>query len=693
MVLMKKLLQKIILIAVALAASAVADITSPKAYTLPSPQDSLWDSPSSPDPAVRETDAGRWVIPLPEVMQRTYDVSGQKSEWILGTSILGNPELDPMAMGISALSRRYPSKLSGLYTTRLGYDASTLTLNGENGILFEERHGIPVDTPVTDLNWERSSFDGNALRLDFRRLITDSVTLDFGVQSHSNKESKEYEYQNVTHSPYFALGRDSTQIPFGGRNIALNSMHIQPMLTWRFGFGKAFLKMNFFSLENADNTNHKVLLDTMDHSIRTFQTNPYTIDIETKTYAAGFEIYPTKKSTFLANIQYGNHEIEEDSLPHLFKDTVTITDIYGYSHVDSTYTDTLTTLEYETILGNFGIGYQTLLNPTIKFSYEFLNATDKRNDKKKEYFQDREVGYLQLSDTLGNAYFRVQAGMQRNSSLLDEQEYAPAYSADATYLLPFHLRFNGIIRHDNKFPDINQIKLKETGRLSFPNKELKYEERTRYAGNLSWNSREVFYGIGIRHENVDNLMKPRWVSQGQIDSTVSEVPNMVNGIPTIDTVVTTPSIQEVYQWTNIDNAQTLDWVLQVGFRLGNWKFYLERGQELERKTPLIDTPRLYYKGSIHWQDRFVKDRLGVSVRVDWQWFNNRFDCTINDRGNPELVELNHYLALDFEARMQILSFELYTRIENFNHSIYMPEAGYTPEGLRFSYGIVWTFDN
>jgi hypothetical protein len=191
-------------------------------------------------------------------------------------------------------STRYPSKLAGLYTTRLGYDATTLTLNGENGILFEERHGIPIDTPITDLNWERSSFDGNALRLDFRRLVTDSVMFDFGVQSHSNHDSKDYTYQNVTHSPYFALGRDSTQIPFGGRNIAMNSMHIQPMLTWRFGLGKAYIKMNYLSLENADNTNHKVLLDTMDHSIRTFQTNPYTIDIKAVTYGAGLN-YPTPK--------------------------------------------------------------------------------------------------------------------------------------------------------------------------------------------------------------------------------------------------------------------------------------------------------------------------------------------------------------------------------------------------------------
>jgi hypothetical protein len=132
--------------------------------------------------------------------------------------------------------------------------------------------------------------------------------------------------------------------------------------------------------------------------------------------------------------------------------------------------------------------------------------------------------------------------------------------------------------------------------------------------------------------------------------------------------------------------------MQIGFRLWNWKFYFERGQKITR-TKLYDTPSLYYKGSIHWQNRFVRDRLGVSVRVDFQWFNNRYDGTINEKGEPEIVQLRHYLAMDFEARMQILSFELYSRIENFNHSIYMPESGYTPEGLRFAYGIVWTFGN
>ena len=663
------------LVLIFLATSLFAEPIKPDPYNLPKAQDSIYKTPWSIDPAPRETDAGRWVLPLRGLLQRTYDISGQKSEWLLGTSILGAPELEADFLGMGSIQTRYPSKLAGLFTTRLGYDATTLGLNGENGILTEERKGIPVDTPVTDLNWERPAFGGNALRLDFRRLVTDSVSLEFGLASHSDVDSKEYSYQNVTHSPYFALGRDSSQIPFGGRNIAMNSMHIQPILTWKFGFGKAFAKLNYINLRNADNTNHKVLLDTLDKAIRTFQTDPYVTEIHTFGYGGGAEFYPTRKLTLSADLQYTEHEIELDSLARIYKDSHIYTDTAGIEHSDSLFYDTLRTTSYQSMLGNFGIAYHTIFNPAIKFKYEFLNTDNTGdNDTTHTYYQDREVGYLELKDTLWNKLlFRTQTGLQRNSSVRDSVDYAPAYSADLLAFLPYHLRASAGWRHDNKFPDVGQLKIDETGRLAFARKDLKYEERDRYTFNLGYQQREVFYGLGLRYENVDNLIKPRWVKHGSVDST--------------------DAIDDVYTWTNIDNVNSLDWILQVGFRLGNWKFYLERGETLDRSFKLIDTPELYYKGSIHWQNRFVSDRLGVSVRVDWQWFGERYDCTIGEFGGPELELMKKYLALDFEARMQILSFELYTRIENFNHSIYMPASGYTPQGLRFAYGIVWTFRN
>jgi hypothetical protein len=681
----------ILLIAVfgMLVSSVFADVIHAKRYTLPTSQDSIFETVNGPDPAPRETDAGRWVIPLREVMQRTYDVSGQKSEWVLGTSILGSPELHMRSLGIGSLSKRYPSKLAGIYTTRLSYDASTLALNGENGILFEERHGIPVDTPITDINWERGAFEGNALRLEFRRLVTDSVTLDLGVSSHSDMLSKPYEYQPVTHSPFFALGRDSTEIPFGGRNIAMNSMHLQPIVTWRFGFGKAFFKINYLSLDNADNTTHKVLLDTLDPTVRKFQTDPYRIIIETRTYGGGVEFYPVKGLTLGTEIHYGNHEIDLRGLSRIRNGMDTTYNEDDLPVIKVNYYDTSKVRNYETILGSFDARYNMFLNPKVHFEYEFLNTEETGNDKKKrEYYQDREIGYAEVSDTLfGKALFRVQAGLQRNSSLLNTVDFAPAFSVDGTYLLPYHLMASASYRHDNKFPDVNHIKLVETGRIAFPNEDLKHEVRDRATANIVWQKRDVFYGLGLRYEHANNLIKPSWAVKGGLDTTY-----------TYDELFDTTyadvadSVKSAFRYENLDHAHTLDWLMQVGFRLGNWKFYLERGQKITR-TKLIDTPSLYYKGSIHWQNRFVKDRLGVSVRVDFQWFNNRFDCTINEKGEPELVQLKKYLAMDFEARMQILSFELYNRIENFNHSIYMPESGYTPEGLRFAYGIVWTFGN
>ncbi|WP_254917318.1 hypothetical protein [Fibrobacter sp. UWB4] len=681
----------ILLIAVlsTLVSSVFADVIHAKQSKLPAPQDSVFETPNSPDPAPRETDAGRWVIPLREVMQRTYDVSGQKSEWVLGTSILGSPELPAKALGIGSLSKRYPSKLAGIYTTRLSFDASTLALNGENGILFEERHGIPVDTPITDVNWERGAFEGNALRLEFRRLITDSVTLDLGVASHSDLLSKPYEYQPVTHSPFFALGRDSTEIPFGGRNIAMNSMHIQPILTWRFGYGKAFFKINYLSIDNADNTSHKVLLDTLDPTVRDFQTDPYKIKIETRTYGGGVEFYPAKDLTLGTELHYGNHEMDLRKLSKIRKGVDTVFNELKRPVVTYSYYDTTKDRNHETILGNFEARYNMLLNPRLRFEYEFLNTEESGHDNEThKYYQDREIGYAEVSDTLfGKALFRIQAGMQRNSSVLDSVEFAPAFSLDGTYLLPYHLMATASYRHDNKFPDVNQLKLVETGRVAFPNENLKHEVRDRATANLVWQKRDVFYGLGLRYEHANNLIKPKWAVNRGIDTTYTydelydtTYANVVDSIPS------------AFRYENFDHAHTLDWIMQVGFRLANWKFYLERGQRITR-TKLIDTPSLYYKGSIHWQNRFVKDRLGVSVRVDFQWFNDRYDCTINKNGEPELFRLKHYLAMDFEARMQILTFELYNRIENFNHSIYMPESGYTPEGLRFAYGIVWTFGN
>ena len=138
--------------------------------------------------------------------------------------------------------------------------------------------------------------------------------------------------------------------------------------------------------------------------------------------------------------------------------------------------------------------------------------------------------------------------------------------------------------------------------------------------------------------------------------------------------------------------------MAAGISIGNWQLYLEREQSLAKENRPIDVTDLYYKGYIRWSDKFVKNRLGVSVAFNFTWFGNRYDLQVTEDEETEkevleVVELKHYLALNFEARMRILTFSLYTRIDNLNHSLYEPAAGYRPEGIRFLYGITWSFDN
>ncbi len=645
----------------------------------------------SPRPSLNETDAGRFVFAIPGLLQRTYDVSGQKSEWLWGTSILGAPDLDRSSMGISAPSHRFPGKLAGLYTTPLTYDTFHPSLAGANGILREKSELAPLDTPVTALVWERGAFDGNALRLEFRRQLVDSLRLDLGLASHSNRESKDFVYAAVTHQPFFALGRDSSDIPFGGRNIALNTMHLRPAITWLFGMGELSFKANLLFLDIDDNARFLPVQDTADYSIYHYAASPFSTSLSGQSYEATLALHPVKKLTLGTSISTGSYEINYENLPKYVKsvkDTILeLTNSLGEIVYDTTQDTTWSTLsadkEYETVSGTVFAKWNGFLNPSLFFEYEFLTLNS-------DFEQDAELGYAELSETFGFLNWRLLGGAKRNSSVNDDVKFLPVFSAEATITLPFHFKFWTQHRMDSRFPEVEELKVTERGRILYPNDDLQAEKHRQSSAELSWNGGGIFYALGFRHEYAEDLIKENWVSGKGLNSE-----------------------SEALQLKNFGEAETWDWIVRAGLALGNWTFYGERGEMLWRKGKLMDTPRLYYKGSVAWGSRFVSNRLGVQVKLDFEWFGARYDIAmVADsldiyRGNVsslyvgksidgkhlEIVPLSKYLALHFEARMNILSFDLYARIENLNHSQMQPAIGYTPEGIRFLYGIVWSFKN
>lgn len=618
--------------------------------------------------AVNELSTARKGADANEIAERTYDLEGQKAEWILGTSILGNPDLRFSSAGMASPTRRLPSKLAGIFTFPLEYDATQLSMYGENGIMKENfARGIPVDTPETHILWERYSFNGNAFGLDFRRLLLDSIELDIGMASYSNDSSKVFRYQDVTHQPFFSLGRDSSQIPFSGRNVQMNTTHFKPAIAWYLPKGTVVASMSYLVVQNDDIAPYSYTQDTSDYSKVTYLRDPLNTELRSFTYGIRGVLKPIKPLEIYASIYSGEHEINYDSLPDLVKSVQDSIDEDGETYKDTTWYGVTDAIKYETVNGDGGIALKLPLNPALRMEYEFTETNSR-------FKQDRELYYLELQDKFPLLDFRIQAGALRNSNIFDSVEVARMNSANLTLHLPYHVDLSGTFREDVRYPDIDELKLYNRARYAYPNASLKEEERIRMTGDMKWNPGGIVYGVGLRYEYVDNPIKQRWVTGEGLES-----------------------IETASQWINLDYAEALDWYVAAGFSIGNWQLYLEREQSLSKQNRPIDVTNLYYKGYIRWSDKFVKNRLGVSVAFNFTWFGNRYDLQMTEDENGkemlEVIELKHYLALNFEARMRILTFSLYSRIDNLNHSLYEPAAGYRPEGVRFLYGITWSFDN
>jgi hypothetical protein len=321
---------------------------------------------------------------------------------------------------------------------------------------------------------------------------------------------------------------------------------------------------------------------------------------------------------------------------------------------------------YTAQTGEGKISHKTFLNPYIKVNYEYLRSKD-------YLYQDRQLLLLGINDSLWKFAFKGESGLQRNASALDSVDFAPAIYAGLTMFLPRHLSLNGYYQKDTRFPDFNETHILRTGRIMFPNQELKAEKRQRMEMNMEYKlSKHFFYMAGYRYEETRNSILPYWA------------------LPKTRILDSLPA-DSAFKWANAQSSWNNELFWRLGFELGNWRFYAEQGKSILREPAIdaIDIPTRYYKGTVFWSNRFVEERLKVSVQFDADWFGGRWDYGLENDSLARPIRLRNYLSLNFKSTMQIQSFILYSKIENMNHSIMEPEAGYAPPGIRFAYGIEW----
>jgi hypothetical protein len=568
-----------------------------------------------------------------------------------------------------------------------------LNLQGSNAQLILPFYTPHPDTPAMTIQWETGAFETNQFNMHFQRMFSSSIALELGVATHSNDNSAEWSYQDITHQPFSSgIGRDSSKIPFYGRNMGVNSYHFIPMIhiyqgqqSWSAWYSK-------YRNQAQQATPQMVEYDSLEYT-PIFMDE--VVDIDQEERLTGFR-WQWKNMLYTLSAQYrsmeGDTEIDNPNeyrfyslgveWDSLFADTSLSQDSLKYL-ADSLYPfeisnwKTITRArdwEFKALNRNNSFLPSMLFSGSFQYLPQYLKAGLQKEQQSHE--EDYELLQLQQEKKWEHFSYSAEAGVWRYSSPLDSQEIHPVYAGNIHWNSSW-LNAKLWHRKQHQSPSLAQRYLWQSGLLHFPQQNLKTSQwkQLGFSSELSLYKYAEIGGEWILEEGRNPIL-PSWYFHS--DDILDDA--------------------DAWSWNNAYKYEGLQQRVWAALNISNWKFFLEQSKTLDENLELsyrqgssenLKYP-LLYRGFIRWQNHFVKKRLGVLVQWEWEWFPAFTSIAhIANTQTTERIKLPHYLVLDFMAQMRIADFQLYTRIENMNHSQYAPSPGFTPAGIHFRYGISW----
>lgn len=630
-----------------------------------------------------------WAPRFHELWVKHHDVTGSRTEILRGTSILPAPSLDLNHLGLPSYLQKSDFGASGLFANPMAFSAWNTNITGQPGLLSDQENRLPDTTqwltPRVSLNWERGPFSGNAFRLNFQRALTRHAYFYLGVNTQSVDSSGSFRYQDITHQPYLGtLKRDSSSIPFSGVNLQFDSFDMNPRIVYRFPNATTqkhltlTLQTRLLRQRFDEVTRYEPQTDSLD----SWQTNLVYDPVSNKqTLSSLGGILQGRWKQWESSLQYhlSNWSSEQREIKDIRYH------IISENPDDTLWSDSLSQYRSRIHQGQFSLRHQpSNLELTAQSEGEYLLHHTNRFMQldSGHLWQDRSLLGLKTHQQKQGKRFHLQwQGQllaQRWGTNADTAAWAPSISSTLNLSSSSWSWESGVL-HSTVWPSLKQLYCTNLGRLTYPNASLQGEVIRTFSSQLSYRHNKVTYGIRARREQASHAIRLGWMQSNR------------------DTL----SNQEALTWQNIDRIENLSWAAWMEFQLGYWWFYLERESVLDQdlqtqgihSSRVWNTPTRLYKGSIIWRKNVVNERLGLWVRWDFQWFGEQWDIALEPKTEQAYrVKLSKYLVLDFEARMRILSFDLYTRIENLNHSQLQPGVGYAPPGVTFRYGILWYLD-
>lgn len=105
----------------------------------------------------------------------------------------------------------------------------------------------------------------------------------------------------------------------------------------------------------------------------------------------------------------------------------------------------------------------------------------------------------------------------------------------------------------------------------------------------------------------------------------------------------------------------------------------------------LSEPRWRTRSSIRWTDDLLPGRFRASTALSLATWSESWIYVPAGSGQAVLMELPESWGLDFEARCEIRTFEIFWRMENLGHKKHSVLPGWTPLGVRAGWGVVWSF--
>lgn len=569
---------------------------------------------------------------------------------------------------------------------------------------------MPLDTPVTRLTWTRGALTLNQFDLHLDRMLSERAYLGLEYYT-STADSATYDYQFNVHQPYLGgwgflgklykpIDRDSASLVLAGTSHAIHALTVRP----RIGFWLDTNRVLEAFLDQTRNSTSLTYPTGLPHPSSTvIPSGPDSMQA----------LMPARFSALTEGVIYGETHALWTGQIEAAHGNADENETRGTG--DTVNQDALTGDLYRLRAQARADGLPGKPSLTAQALSEYWTGDPGLGGARigAEGWGDAEEAEARLQPEFGPLALEGSAGMGRDSRMADRSEWLPRYGASAHVNLPLGFSAEASASSRAEDPTWEILYRTNPARFRFANPDLGPRTDRTYRGALAWAWSRYSLEAGFdRYDGKDvwlpRVLPGRDACKALRDSSYQTLAGSACADTTGAADPTAASIPRVPDSLALAlrnySQETIDaWHLGIGLGLGNWSLNLRERFVLSRQVADPDlkgtftdrsVPERVFQGRLAWKRSLVEDRLKVDFAWNWEWFSTRYAWApdLSD-GTSGLAKLDEYLALDFEAHMQIKSFILYFDAMNLNHDRYATEPGVHPPGLNFRFGVDWTLWN